>query len=88
MLVRMYNKSTAHPCTHTDGIFRGENKDDCGQNNRYGGVCDMDGCDLNPYRAGVTDFFGSGSNFKVDTSKKFSVVTQFHTSDGTANGDL
>jgi len=36
----------------------------------------------------VKDFYGSGSNFKVDTTKKFTVVTQFHTSDGSANGDL
>ncbi|EQB46374.1 glycosyl hydrolase family 7 [Colletotrichum gloeosporioides Cg-14] len=37
--------------------------------------CDGDGCDYNPYRLGVTDFYGIGGD--VDTSKKFTVVTQF-----------
>lgn len=31
--------------------------------------CDSDGCDYNPYRLGVTDFYGIGGD--VDTSKKF-----------------
>jgi len=43
---------------------------------------------MNPFRVNVPDFYGPGSNFKIDTTKKFTVVTQFHTSDGTANGDL
>lgn len=43
---------------------------------------------MNPFRAGVTDFYGPGPNFKVDTTKKFTVVTQFITTDGTDNGDL
>ncbi|KAJ0344419.1 hypothetical protein COL154_008354 [Colletotrichum chrysophilum] len=37
--------------------------------------CDSDGCDYNPYRLGVTDFYGIGGD--VDTSKKFTVVTRF-----------
>ena len=40
------------------------------------------------YRLGVTDFYGPGSNFTLDSSQKFTVVTQFHTSDKTADGDL
>ena len=36
---------------------------------RYSGVCDKDGCDFNPYRMGVTNFFGVGSSFSIDTSK-------------------
>jgi len=78
---------TAHPCNN-DGLWKCENEADCGNTDRYGGVCDQDGCDLNPYRAGVTDFFGPGSTFKVDTTKPMTVVTQFITSDGTATGDL
>ena len=78
---------TAHPCVN-DGLWKCENEDDCGNTDRYGGVCDQDGCDLNAYRAGVTDFYGSGSSFKVDSTKPMTVVTQFITSDGTANGDL
>lgn len=60
---------------------------------RYDGPCDPNGCkpfsslilpiihaniiegDFNPYRLGVTDFYGKGKT--VDTSKPFTVVTQF-----------
>lgn len=51
-------------------------------------MCDKDGCDFNPYRLGDTNFIGKGSSFKVDTSKPFTVVTQFITSDNTDTGDL
>ncbi|KAH9812693.1 family 7 glycoside hydrolase [Melampsora americana] len=35
---------------------------DCGDNpdNRYGGICDKDGCDFASYRLGDHDFFGPG----------------------------
>lgn len=52
--------------------------DSCGgtySGDRYAGVCDPDGCDFNSYRMGVKDFYGKGKT--VDTSKKFTVVTQF-----------
>ncbi|MCJ1310217.1 Exoglucanase 1 [Agyrium rufum] len=49
-------------------------------------VCDQAGCDFNSYRMGNTSFYGPGKT--VDTTKKFTVVTQFVTTDGTANGDL
>lgn len=49
-------------------------------------MCDADGCDFNSYRMGDTSFLGKGG--KVDTSKPFTVVTQFISTDGTANGDL
>ncbi|KAF2733727.1 1,4-beta-D-glucan cellobiohydrolase-like protein [Polyplosphaeria fusca] len=42
---------------------------------RYAGVCDPDGCDFNSYRMGDKTFYGKGKT--VDTSKKFTVVTQF-----------
>lgn len=42
---------------------------------RYAGSCDANGCDFNPYRVGVKDFYGKGMT--VDTSKKMTVVTQF-----------
>ena len=57
-------------------------------NSRYEGVCDKDGCDLNTYRYGITDFFGPGPEFTVDSTKPMTVVTQFITSDGTDSGDL
>ncbi|KAK4234295.1 glycoside hydrolase [Achaetomium macrosporum] len=42
---------------------------------RFAGDCDANGCDYNPYRMGNQDFYGKGKT--VDTSKKFTVVTQF-----------
>ena len=79
---------TAHPCS-TESATRCEGID-CGDKpgEREKGLCDKDGCDLNPFRVGVKDFFGEGSNFKIDTSKKFTVVTQFHTGNGSATGAL
>ena len=55
---------------------------------RYDGVCDKDGCDYNHWRQGDREYFGVGSNFKVDSSKKMTVVTQFITDDGTDTGEL
>lgn len=78
---------TAHPC-QVDGHTRCEGAQ-CGDDSkgqRFQGVCDKDGCDLNAYRAGVKDFFGP--NKTVDTTKKMTVVTQFITSDGTDDGDV
>ncbi len=46
---------------------------------RYDGLCDKDGCDLNSWRMGDRTFFGPGSNFKVDSTKPMTVVTQFIT---------
>ncbi|EGS24065.1 uncharacterized protein CTHT_0007770 [Thermochaetoides thermophila DSM 1495] len=42
---------------------------------RFGGLCDANGCDYNPYRMGNKDFYGKGKT--VDTSRKFTVVTRF-----------
>ena len=59
----------------------------CGDGDeRYDGICDKDGCDFNSYRMGNTSFLGTGKI--VDTSSKFTVVTQFITSDNTASGEL
>ncbi|KAB5571891.1 cellulose 1,4-beta-cellobiosidase [Coniochaeta sp. 2T2.1] len=73
---------TPHPCTTIgQSICSG---DSCGgtySSDRYAGVCDPDGCDFNSYRMGDTGFYGKG--LTVDTSSKFTVVTQFLTgSDG------
>jgi cellulose 1,4-beta-cellobiosidase len=76
---------TAHPCTMS-GPKRCEGTECGADNDRYNGVCDKDGCDLNPFRAGVKDFYGPGK--QVDTTKPLTVVTQFITTDGTDNGDL
>eukprot|EP00727_Mastigamoeba_balamuthi_P004025 m51a1_g1362 putative glycoside hydrolase (511) ;mRNA; r:395079-396796 len=79
---------TPHNCNF-QGQKRCEDPKTCGDTasgNRFDGVCDKDGCDLNAYRMGDKDFFGPGKT--VDTTRPFSVITQFVTSDNTDNGDL
>eukprot|EP00347_Sterkiella_histriomuscorum_P007454 403348854 len=76
------NAVTPHPCN-----FKGLKK--CSGSECDGsGICDKSGCDINPYRIGQQDFFGPGSHYKVDTSKPFTVVTQFITADGTYKTDV
>ena len=76
---------TPHPCS-SKGLSRCSGTE-CGDgDNRYGGICDKDGCDFNSFRMGDQTFLGKGKT--VDTSKKFTIVTQFVTSDGTSSGDL
>lgn len=78
---------TPHPCTSLEQTMC--NGDNCGgtySDNRYGGNCDPDGCDFNPFRMGNESFFGP--NKVVDTTKKMTVVTQFITDDGTDSGTL
>jgi cellulose 1,4-beta-cellobiosidase len=77
---------TAHPC-NVDGHTRcDDGQGPACATSRYNGSCDMDGCDLNAYRANVKDFYGSGKT--VDTESPIQVVTQFITADGTDTGDL
>ena len=45
-----------------------------------------DGCDFNSFRLGNQDFYGPEKT--VDTSKPFTLVTQFITEDGTDTGAL
>ncbi|EMD41386.1 glycoside hydrolase family 7 protein [Gelatoporia subvermispora B] len=75
-----------HPCT-VDGQTECSG-DDCGasSDDRYGGVCDPDGCDFNSFRMGNTSFYGP--SMIVDTAQPFTVVTQFPTSDNTTSGTL
>jgi cellulose 1,4-beta-cellobiosidase len=64
---------------------------ECGDNasgERFKGMCDKNGCDMQSYRLGVKDFFGPGSNFKIDTTKPVQVTTQFITEDNTDSGKL
>jgi len=80
---------TPHPCSmngqlRCEGIQCGDNDKD----ERYKGVCDKDGCDINPFRMGNETFYGKGDGFTVDTTKPMTVVTQFLTTDGTDDGDL
>jgi len=67
---------TPHVCT-VQGQTRCSGTQ-CGDgDNRYGGVCDKDGCDFNSFRMGVKNFYGPGNT--VDTTKPITVVTQFIT---------
>lgn len=80
---------TPHPC-NIDGQLKCEGTA-CGDNDkgeRYEGVCDKDGCDINPFRMGNTTFYGRGPGFAVDTTRPMTVVTQFITEDGTDTGRL
>ncbi|TDZ41251.1 Exoglucanase 1 [Colletotrichum trifolii] len=67
---------TPHPCI--DNNYHVCEGDTCGgtySEDRYGGGCDANGCDYNPYRMGNPDFYGPGKT--IDTTKKFTVITRF-----------
>ena len=63
----MASAYTLHPCQSegsnvcTDPVSCGDN-----EGHRFDGQCDKDGCDWNPYRTNVQDFFGPG--LTVDTN--------------------
>ncbi|KAG8983287.1 Exoglucanase 1 [Tulasnella sp. JGI-2019a] len=69
---------TPHPCSGTGLV-------EC-SGSTCTSTCDQAGCDFNSYRWGNTSFYGPG--MVVDTTKVFTVVTQFITVDGTATGAL
>ncbi|KZV94040.1 cellobiohydrolase I-I [Exidia glandulosa HHB12029] len=76
---------TPHPCSKS-GLVKCSGTD-CGDgDNRYGGICDKDGCDFNSYRMGDKTFYGPGMT--VDTNKKITVVTQFLTNNNSSSGTL
>ncbi|WYZ35244.1 hypothetical protein EsH8_I_001520 [Colletotrichum jinshuiense] len=60
-----------HPCNQT-GVYLCEGED-CA----FEGVCDKNGCAWNPYRVNQPDYYGRGPEFKVDTTRPFTVITQF-----------
>lgn len=88
---KMATAFTPHPCNINEtGQLRCEGTS-CGNNDsgeRYNGVCDKDGCDINAYRTGNHNFYGPGPEFAVDSSRPITVVTQFLTNNGTDEGDL
>jgi len=67
---------TPHPCNATR-IRTCATETDCGREKCY---CDKWGCSYNSYSHGYHDFYGPGKT--VDTTKKFSVVTQFVAKNG------
>lgn len=48
--------------------------------------CDKGGCGFNPYAQGLPNYWAPGGT--VDTSKPFTITTQFITNDGTKTGTL
>jgi len=88
---KMATAYTPHPCDiDSPGQYMCSGTE-CGDNDsgeRYDGVCDKDGCDINPFRNQNTTFYGPGAQWAVDSSRPMTVVTQFLTTDGTDSGDL
>jgi cellulase len=64
-----------HTCNQT-GLYECTG-DECGSN----GVCDKNGCGYNTFVVGDKEFYGTG--LTVDTSRPFTVVTQFPAVKGT-----
>ncbi|KAH6887636.1 concanavalin A-like lectin/glucanase domain-containing protein [Thelonectria olida] len=60
-----------HTCNQT-GLYQCVGAE-CGET----GVCDKSGCGWNPNRVNNTNYYGRGDTFKVDTTRKFTVVSQF-----------
>merc|ERR1712185_774846 len=62
---------------------------DCSSDeDRFSGMCDRNGCNIQPHMLGTHDFFGPGSDFQIDSTKPVTVTTQFITNDGTDHGKL
>jgi len=79
---------TMHACA-TEGQQRCDGTD-CGDNgpDRFKGLCDKNGCDMQSFRLGNKKFFGPGSDFQIDSTKPIEVTTQFITNDGSDTGKL
>jgi len=71
---------TAHPCG-SEGSHKCEGE-------ACKSACDQSGCGFNSFRNGDENFYGPGSEFTLDTSRPFTVVTQWITADGTDDGEL
>ncbi|KAF9780386.1 hypothetical protein IL306_000269 [Fusarium sp. DS 682] len=65
------NSIAPHPCSKP-GLYACTG-DECGGS----GVCDKSGCTWNNNKLGNTDYYGRGKKFKVDSTRKFTVTSQF-----------
>ncbi|KAI0477850.1 cellulase [Xylariaceae sp. FL0804] len=72
-----------HPCNESSSF--GCTGAACGLDGANTGVCDKDGCTWNAYHLNQTDFYGAGAGFRVDTTRPFTVVTQFPADSTTGN---
>lgn len=87
---------TPHACIDTCGSFA--DAPECKGDGQPKSVCDQNGCGLNPFRYGPgttyntetnnSDWYGPGSTYKLDSTQKYTVVTQFTTEDSTATGTV
>jgi cellulase len=75
---------TPHTCARSGSFLCAG--DQCDRTASGSGVCDKNGCGLNTYNLGAQQFYGPG--LSVDTSRPFTVITQFFTSDNTSAGTL
>jgi cellulase len=73
---------TPHTCSG-EGLFLCNTPEECARNT---GVCDKNGCGVNPFAQGARTFYGPGRT--VDTSRPFTVLTQFFSADNTSSGEL
>merc|ERR1712070_46522 len=80
---------TMHACSENNYACTGT---DCGDNgpDRFKGVCDKNGCDMQSNRLTGKDakFWGPGSDDKINSQQPVTVTTQFITADGTDNGQV
>ncbi|KAH8099882.1 glycoside hydrolase [Cristinia sonorae] len=73
---------TPHPCKST-GLAPCTGADCQGGTT---GICDPAGCDFNSFRMGDQTFYGAGRT--VDSSRPFTIVTQFLTNTNSTSGTL
>jgi cellulase len=72
---KMATSIAPHTCNHTS-LYK------CtGPECSFNGTCDQWGCSYNPYGLGNHDYYGPG--LKVDTNRRFTVITQFPAENGT-----
>jgi len=78
---------TMHACT--EGGQQRCSGIDCGDGaDRFNGLCDKNGCDMQSYRLKNHTFYGPGPQFLVDSTQPITVTTQFITADGSDHGKL
>ncbi|KAJ3566513.1 hypothetical protein NP233_g6961 [Leucocoprinus birnbaumii] len=70
---------TSHPCLVSQQTR-------CSGAQCINNLCDSDGCDFNSFRLGEKGFYGK--NMELNTDQRFTVVTQFISSDNTTTGTL
>jgi len=71
------NSRSSHIAPHTcnkTGLYLCE-----GEECKFEGVCDKNGCGWNPRRVNISDYYGNSDAFKVNTQRKMTVITQFPT---------